>query len=106
MHILLVIIPTQLPILAVLLFSTLCLFLVAEAKDLYKVRRGLNLCAWEGRTSIFKQEREDADKRKRLIHSLSLFLLKQILGVKKTATEAQLKKQYRKVCLSVFLTCM
>lgn len=28
----------QLPILAVLLFSTLCLFLVAEAKDLYKVR--------------------------------------------------------------------
>lgn len=31
-------IPTQLPILAVLLFSTLCLFLVAEAKDLYKVR--------------------------------------------------------------------
>jgi len=45
MHILLVITSTQLPILAVLLFSTLCLFLVAEAKDLYKVRRGLNLYA-------------------------------------------------------------
>jgi hypothetical protein len=38
MHALPVQTPIQLPILVVLLFSTLCLFLVAEAKNLYKVR--------------------------------------------------------------------
>lgn len=48
----------RLPILTALLFSTLCLFLVAEAKNLYK-----------------------------------------ILGVKKTATDAELKKQYRKLAM-------
>jgi len=45
----------------------------------------------------------DADIRKRLNLSVisTPYTMKQILGVKKTATDAELKKQYRKVRWSV-----
>jgi len=62
--------PTQLPILAVLLFSTLCLFLVAEAKDLYKVRGFKFVCAWGRRTSLSKQVQGDTLKPQ-VTHPLS-----------------------------------